>query len=60
MWKDEREILENQGWLVTELNIDNNTITVSMIYFYHGALAQCAKASSLARIYDQIQTHYTR
>jgi hypothetical protein len=52
MWKDEREILENQDWLDTELNIDNNTITVSILYFYRRALAQCAKASFLATIYD--------
>jgi len=34
MWKDKREILENQGWLDIELNIENNTIAVSMLFFF--------------------------
>jgi len=60
MWKDEREILENQGWLDTELNIKNNTIAVSMLFFLPWGISPVRQGSSLSRIYDEIQTRHTR
>jgi hypothetical protein len=51
---------KNKTDLDTELNIENKTVAVSMaFFFYHGATAQWAKASSLSKVYDRTQTHHT-